>query len=333
MVIKQLLRAVYKGNINHFTEMRELSLHLRKQMVDQFGETYTSLRPVATQESKQAHKVLYECSDSQRIESVALSFRNHESLCISSQVGCAFACQFCETGKVGLKRQLTVSEITDQVYHARVSKKVDSISFMGMGECLANPKSFDAIAALTSQEQFGLSASRINVSTIGIIPGLRKLNEVHPNVNVTYSLHSPFPDQRKQLMPIEKAYPFMHVFEVLDERIRKTKNRVWIAYLLLQGVNDSKDHARALTELIKRRSPEVRYLYHINLLPYNPGRTPQSLRRVDDITNFRRIIEAAGIANSYRNSFGSAIDAACGQLYGEYEARRLDPLNPVTVKP
>jgi len=323
VAIKQLLKAVYGSNINRFQDMRELSGDLRGRLVERFGETYTTLRPVANQDSAQASKVLFECHDKERIEAVALSFRNHKSLCISSQVGCAFGCQFCESGKVGLKRQLTVSEITDQVYHFRCAKKLGSVSFMGMGEPLSNPKVFDAISALTSPDQIGMSASRINVSTIGIVPGIKKLNEVHPQVNLAFSLHSPFPDQRRELMPIEKAYPFLQTFEALDERIRRTKNRIWIAYLLLKGVNDSADHARALVDIIKRRPAELRYLYHLNLLPYNPGRTPQSLNRVDDISNFRRIIENAGIANSYRNSFGRTIDAACGQLYAEYESKTV----------
>ena len=323
IAIKQLLKAVYGSDINRFQDMRELSSDLRNRLTEKFGETFSSLKPVVVQDSPQASKVLFECYDSARIEAVSLSFRNHKSLCISSQVGCAFGCQFCESGKVGLKRQLTVSEITDQVHYFRSSQKLGSVSFMGMGEPLANPKVFEAISALTSPDQIGLSAGRINVSTIGIVPGIRKLTEVHPRVNLAFSLHSPFPDQRRELMPIEKAYPFIHTFDALDERILKTKNRVWIAYLLLKGVNDSADHARALVDIIKRRPIELRYLYHINLLPYNPGRTPQSLNRVDDITNFRKIVENAGIANSYRNSFGRTIDAACGQLYAEYESKTL----------
>jgi adenine C2-methylase RlmN of 23S rRNA A2503 and tRNA A37 len=202
---------------------------------------------------------------------------------------------------------------------------------MGMGEPLSNPKVFDAISALKNRDQFGLSASRINVSTIGILPGLAKLNTVHPDVNVAFSLHSPFPDQRRELMPIEKVYPFADTLNVLDERIRKTKNRVWIAYLLLRGVNDSQDHARALVNIIKSRPAEIRYLYHVNLLPYNPGRTPQGLKRVDDISAFHKILDNARISTSYRNSFGRSIDAACGQLFAEYERKTVQaPIHVAT---
>ena len=324
MVAKQLLRAVYKANIDELSNMHELGSGVRTKLVEKFGRRLCTLSPKTSQSADYATKVLFSCHDNEKFEAVSLAFHNHNSLCISSQSGCAFRCSFCESGKVGLKRQLTVSEITDQALHFRQKETIGSISFMGMGEPLSNPKVFDAISALASPHQFAMSPSRINVSTIGIIPGLAKLNQVHPNVNVAFSLHSPFPEQRLELMPIEKVYPFIKTFDLLDERIKQARNRVWIAYLLLEGVNDSMDHAKALVNLIKSRPVELRYLYHVNLLPYNAGRTPeQKLKRVDDISAFQKVIQKAGIHNSYRNSFGRSIDAACGQLYAEYEAKAI----------
>lgn len=325
VVAKQLVRAIYKSHINEFDKMVELPKSTRSALIDKFGPRFSSLIPVTSKDANFATKVLFACHDSEKIEAVSLNFRNHHSLCISSQSGCAFRCSFCESGRVGLKRQLSVSEVSDQVLHFQQLDSVGSVSFMGMGEPLSNPKIFDAISALTNPDQFGISPSRLNVSTIGIVPGILKLNREHPKVNLAFSLHSPFAEQRQKLMPIEKIYPFQNTLEVLDERIRNTKNRVWLAYLLLEGVNDSLDHARALVELVKKRPADVRYLYHINLLPFNPGRTPEeNLRRVDDISSFKSVISKAGISNSYRNSFGRAIDAACGQLYAEYEARSVE---------
>jgi len=325
---RQLVRAIYRNNIIKFHEMHELGRELRNQLSDKFGASVSSLQCHHLQSGDQATKALYSCNqDDAKIEAVALSFRNHKSLCISSQVGCAFGCAFCATGKIGLKRQLTASEISDQLLHLKSPGESLSVSFMGMGEPLANPKVFDAISAITNPEQFNVSNSRINISTIGIIPGLAKLTEKHPNINVTYSLHSPFPEQRIKLMPIEKVYPSKNVFEYLDDRIRKTKNRTWIAYLLLEGVNDSVNHARALVDIIKSRPPDVRYLYHINLLPYNAARNVSNdLKRVSDIAAFKRVIDQASLSNSYRNSFGRGIDAACGQLYAKYEARSVQIL-------
>lgn len=319
-VAKQILRWIYRRGVTRFDQMNELSSHTRSKLIDKFGESASSLTLGTLREGDSAAKSLLTCNiDGARVEAVSLAFKKHHSLCISSQVGCAFGCAFCATGKVGFRRQLSSSEISDQVLHLK--KGPVSVSFMGMGEPLGNPKVFDAISAIVSPEQLGVSAARVNVSTIGIIPAIAKLTEVHPRVNLTYSLHSPFPDQRIQLMPIERVYPFKAVFEQLDYRIRVTNNRIWVAYLLLEGVNDSIDHARALAELIKQRPSEIRYLYHVNLLPYNEAKNvPGSLKRVSNISEFKNILDKDGISNSYRNSFGRGIDAACGQLFAEYES-------------
>lgn len=324
VVLKQLIQATYKSRLNEFDKMVQLPKSTRAKLIDKFGPFISSLRVISSRDADAATKVLFACHDEEKLEAVSLRFHNHQSLCISSQSGCAFRCTFCESGRVGFKRQLTVSEVTDQVFHFQQSQFLGSISFMGMGEPLSNPKIFDAISALCNPHQFALSPSRLNVSTIGVIPGILKLNNEHPNVNLAFSLHSLFPDQRRELMPIEKVYPFQSTLEVLDDRIRLTKNRVWLAYLLLEGVNDSLEHARALVDLVKQRPADIRYLYHINLLPFNRGRTPdENHKHVRDISSFRKVIQTAGLSNSYRNSFGRSIDAACGQLYAEYEARSV----------
>jgi len=322
-VRKQILHSIYKKAVIKFEDMSELSAQVRSSLVEKFGSSACTLDVVSAQTGDFASKSLLSCKiDGAKIEAVSLAFKNHHSLCISSQVGCAFGCAFCATGKVGFKRQLSSSEISDQVLHLNRSNM--SVSFMGMGEPLGNPKVFDAISAITSPDQMNVSPARVNVSTIGVIPAIAKLTEVHPRVNLTYSLHSPFPEQRMELMPIERVYPFQSVFEQLDNRIRVTKNRIWIAYLLLEGINDSCDHARALANLLKDRPSEVRYLYHVNLLPYNEAKSvPGGLKRVSNISEFKNILDKASLSNSYRNSFGRGIDAACGQLYAEYETATI----------
>ena len=322
LVSKQVISAVYRKNIDRFADMTEVPVSVRRRLESEFGFSISSLSVVNEKSADFSTKALFKCtSDQAKLEAVSLAFHNHNSLCISSQVGCAFGCSFCATGKIGFKRQLTVSNITDQVMYFARKQRPGSISFMGQGEPLGNPKVFDAISALTNTDQFAMSPSRINVSTIGIIPGILKLNEVHPNCNLAYSLHSPFREERERMMPIEKVYPFSETFKTLDARITKTGNRIWIAYLLLKGINDSADHARALVELIKSRPLEAKHLYHVNLLPYNAARNvSHTMKKVDDISAFQRIIQKAGIPNSYRNSFGRSIDAACGQLYSDHEA-------------
>nr|CEL66407.1 TPA: Ribosomal RNA large subunit methyltransferase Cfr [Neospora caninum Liverpool] len=170
------------------------------------GSTASFLSLEALQEStdKHARKVLFRCRpDDARVEAVALAFPNHVSLCISSQAGCAFNCSFCSVGKSGFLRQLSADEITDQVlFFLRQGIKIDSVSLMGMGEPLANPKVFDALRILTDPLLFNFSARKLAVSTLGVLPGIKKLTEEHPQVNLAFSLHSPFPEERNLLVSL-----------------------------------------------------------------------------------------------------------------------------------
>ncbi|CAK9038366.1 Ribosomal RNA large subunit methyltransferase Cfr (23S rRNA (adenine(2503)-C(8))-methyltransferase) (23S rRNA m8A2503 methyltransferase) [Durusdinium trenchii] len=193
------------------------------------------------------------------------------------------------------------------------------------GEPLGNPKIFDALRILNAKELFGMSYRRLNISTVGVIPGIRKLTEDFPQVNLAFSLHSPFTEERNKLVPLNKMFPMGEVFDALDQHIRSTGRRIWICYLLLDGINDSADHARALAQMIRDRPVETRYLYHVNLLPYNVGRAvPEHFNRlgIEGTENFQRILQEHRVTSSYRNSFGHGIDAACGQLFAGYEEAR-----------
>ena len=326
--LKQVIAAIYgKGNGNNFSQLTGVPREIGKILSNALNrDTVSTLEPVLVQEADYAKKVLFKCTqDDSKIEAVALAFHNHTSLCISSQVGCAFACSFCATGKIGLKRHLTADEIADQVlYFQQAGVKVDSISFMGMGEPLGNPRIFDAINCITNPRLLGFASRRLNVSTIGIVPGILKLTEMDPQINLAFSLHSPYPTERERLMPIQKIYPAEKVFDALDAKLAKHKRRIWLAYLLLKDVNDSPEHARELARLIKSRPEHSNYLYHVNILPYNEAKNV-----ADKFTNsakqseFEEILKNRNISTSFRNSFGRSIDAACGQLYAEYEAKSI----------
>lgn len=322
--VQQIMHGIYKGYNQKWHAMEEVPKGLRWHLKDRFGKYVSSLKKVSDAEGDFAHKVLLEShKDKTRVEAVSLQFHSHRSLCISSQVGCAFRCSFCATGKVGLKRQMDADEISDQVlWFLQAGQKVGGVSFMGMGEPLANPKIFDAIQILTSPETYGFSSRRMNISTVGVIPGILKLSEKFPQVNLAFSLHSPFTEERNRMVPLNKMYPTSEVFKVLDRRIKTTGRRVWVSYLLLKGQNDTLEHARALAALIRERPSETRYLYHVNLLPYNVGRAvPDHFVRAetDAVTAFQKVLSENRISTSYRNSFGHQIDAACGQLYAGYE--------------
>lgn len=325
--VEQVLKGIYKSHRAEWYQLEEVPVKIRWRLKEKFGRYINSFMLKAESEGDFAQKLLLKSfKDFAKVEAVSLQFHNHRSLCISSQVGCAFQCAFCATGKVGLKRQLDADEISDQVLSfMQRGQKIDSVSLMGMGEPLANPKSFDALRILTSPELFGLSPRRINVSTVGVIPGIVKLTEEFPQVNVAFSLHSPFTEERNKLVPLNRMFPMAEVFDVLDRRIQKTGRRVWICYLLLKGQNDSRDHAKALVNLLQQRPKETRYLYHVNLLPYNTGRAvPETFERaeMEGIESFQQVLEKHRISCSYRNSFGHGIEAACGQLYAGYENAR-----------
>lgn len=322
--LQQVLHAVYKSHKRKWHHVDGAPNGLKFHLKEKFGKYISGWKVGTSAEGDFAHKVMLQShKDAVRVEAVSLQFHSHRSLCISSQVGCAFRCAFCATGKIGLKRQMDADEITDQVlYFLQLGHKVDGVSFMGMGEPLANPKIFDALRILTSPDLYGFSSRRMNISTVGVVPGILKLTEDFPQVNLAFSLHSPFAEERTQLVPLNKMYPTDQVFEVLDHRIRNTGRRIWIAYLLLRGQNDTLEHARALAQLLRARPSETRYLYHVNLLPYNVARAvPEQYRKADadNVAAFQKVLEENRISVSYRNSFGHGIDAACGQLFAGYE--------------
>lgn len=315
----QIMDAIFKQNIDEYGQMTMLPKFLRDELNRILGPNVCSIVPVKELTSKQVSKVLFAIPGDERVEAVRLTYeRGWKSYCISTQCGCGFGCKFCATGTIGLKRNLTADEITDQLLYFRLNgHTLDSISFMGMGEALANPHIFDAMTILTDPYLFGLGHRRITISTIGLLPGIDKLTREFPQVNLTFSLHSPFDDQRSELMPINDRFPIRDVLMALDRHIRQTGRKVYIAYILLRGVNDSTAHAEAVAELLRGRG-SWEHLYHVNLIPFNSTEvTPDSYRQSDPtrIRAFARILKSKGISITVRTQFGSDINAACGQLY------------------
>lgn len=249
----QIMDAIFKHNVGEYERMTMLPQFLRDELTRMLGPNVCSIVPVKELTSKQVNKVLFAIAGDERVEAVRLTYeRGWKSYCISTQCGCGFGCRFCATGTIGLKRNLTADEITDQLLHFRLNGHVlDSVSFMGMGEALANPYVFDAVTILTDPHLFGLGHRRITISTIGLLPGIDKLTREFPQVNLTFSLHSPFDDQRSELMPINDRFPLYDVLKALDRHIEHTGRKVYIAYILLRGVNDSAAHAEAVAELLR----------------------------------------------------------------------------------
>jgi len=327
-------QAIYASpNIHTYSQIHLLPARIRRRLADAFGSDHIlTLEAPSVDTSQQCIKPLLTLrKDQEQVEAVWMQFRDsqHTSVCLSSQVGCALKCAFCATGAAGFKRQLDADEITDQILFflkqqqsldsrdpLKMAKLPDTISFMGMGEALNNPRTFDALHILT--EGMGLSPRRISVSTVGVVPGIAKLSRTFPQINLAFSLHSPFKDQRNELVPMNKMYPLDVVMPVLEEHVLRTKRKVFLAYLVLPEYNDSKDHAMAIVDLLDKLDPRTRPLFHLNLLKYNPAQgVPKEFKQTtkDEVMRFRGYFPQGRVPITVRQSFGVDIDAACGQLY------------------
>jgi len=257
-------------------------------------------------------KALITLVDGLQIETVMLAHKDGRyTVCVSTQVGCPLACTFCATGKLGLKRNLEVEEILEQVlFFSRIlkeeDKRVSNVVFMGMGEPLLNyNKTLKAISYLN--QDLGIGARHISISTSGIIDGINKLANEAIQINLAISLHAPNNQLRSKLMPINNKFSLKDLLKAVDKYINKTSRRVMFEYLMIKGINDSPAQAKELASLMKKP------LYIVNLIAYNPTEVFKASDK-KTIENFRTILEQEGIAVTQRYSFGQDIDAACGQL-------------------
>ncbi len=276
-----------------------------------------ALRPVTESVSANGDtvKFLWELDRGSRIETVLMLYPDRATVCISSQAGCAMACGFCATGQAGFTRHLTVGEIVEQVARAtkrarEADRRVSNIVYMGMGEPMANEATVWASVERLHQD-FGLSARHITISTVGIIPGIRKLAERPLPVNLAVSLHAANDSLRDELVPINKRYPIDELVSACADYLAVKNRRVSFEWAMIEGVNDRESDARELAGLCRRLRPSA----HVNLIPLNP--TPgyptvgTSIKRVHE---FRDLLESLGTNATVRRNRGTDIDAACGQL-------------------
>ncbi len=313
----------YYSSLDQFTNLPQSLIELLKES----SLNPVPLTPLHTVSSSQSEKVLFKTNQNQLVESVYLSYQTRDenkfrhSLCVSSQSGCALGCEFCATGAVGFKQNLSADEIVGQLLHfLRQSKAVDTIVFMGMGEPLVNQESvFKAVEIITNPQIIAFSPKRITISTVGIVPGIERIIKDSPNINLAISLHHPNQKEREVLMPISKTYPIDQIFDATNAYIRATKNRVFIAYTLMKDTNDSSKEAHDLAKLIKSQE-DTAYLYHVNLIRYHqaPSKTAFTPSDTATIKNFGEVLDKYHISHSLRQNFGHEIDAACGQLYATY---------------
>ncbi|GAB2596552.1 23S rRNA (adenine(2503)-C(2))-methyltransferase RlmN [Pseudactinotalea suaedae] len=270
-------------------------------------------------------KTLWSLFDDVKVESVLMGYKDRATLCVSSQAGCGMACPFCATGQMGMTRNLSTAEIIEQVRHAalacrngelaRAPRRLSNIVFMGMGEPLANYKAvIGAVRRLVepSPSGFGMSARNVTVSTVGLVPAIDKLTKEGIPVTLALSLHAPDDELRSELVPINTRWKVGETLDAARRYFEATGRRVSIEYALIKDMNDHAWRADLLGEELNRRG---RGWVHVNPIPLNP--TPGSIwtaseKHVED--EFVTRLRAAGIPTTVRDTRGSDIDGACGQL-------------------
>jgi 23S rRNA (adenine2503-C2)-methyltransferase len=316
---RQLLDWLYKKHAVSVEELSNLPLNWRERLARS-----VELTPFAASSSQQAQdgtkKYLFQLHDGESIESVRIPMKEHYTLCISTQVGCAVNCDFCLTGQQGFTRNLTSGEILGQILHVQrelsSDDRISNIVLMGMGEPLLNYQhTVKAIRMMLAEEGLNFSNRKITLSTAGIIPGIQQLGREEFTINLAISLNAPTDDIRSRLMPINRTYPLAKLLDACRAYPLPERRRITFEYILLYDINDAPEHAKILTKILQGIRCKI------NLIPYNatsdnPYRSSPEKR----ILAFQEILSQHGYSAFIRASKGRDISAACGQLRGHRQA-------------
>ena len=317
---KQIYEWIHIKHVKSFEEMTNIS----KKFAEQLNETctLTSLEKVDVQISKMdgTRKYLFALEDGNVIESVLMRYKHGNSVCISSQVGCRMGCRFCASTLDGLVRGLTPAEMVDQIYQISkdTGERISNVVVMGTGEPLDNYDNLlRFIELLTDENGLNISQRNVTVSTCGIVPKIRELAEQKLSITLALSLHASNQKKRLELMPIANKYEIHEVIEACQYYFEQTGRRVTFEYSLVGGVNDSKEDARELLQLVKGMN------CHINLIPVNPIKERSYVQsNAQVIAAFKNRIEKAGLNATIRREMGRDIDGACGQLRKKYISKK-----------
>jgi 23S rRNA (adenine2503-C2)-methyltransferase len=309
---RQLLKWIYSRNIDDFEAMTDLSKDFRSWLSRNAQIPCVILERTQTDEDG-TRKLLFRLHDGETIESVLIDEGRRLTLCISSQVGCAFGCRFCLTGQDGFRRNLSAGEIVDQICAARrelrPEERLTNLVFMGMGEPLANfEQVIKALKIIVSDRGLNFSTRKITLSTVGLIPEMLELSRLIP-IKLAVSLHAADDETRSRLIPVNRRYPLEELLAACRQLNLPSRQRVTFEYLLVDGVNDSPAEARQLAKLLRGQRAKI------NLIPFNEYSgsdfQPPGPER---IANFQQILQEANFTVTVRQSRGAAIMAACGQL-------------------
>lgn len=288
-----------------YAEMTNLPAALRERL--ETAAPLSTLTVAAEAKSDDGTvKTLFHTADGRPIEAVLMRYRDgRRSVCLSSQSGCPLTCTFCATGQMKFGRNLSADEILDQALHFRRAEAIDHVVFMGMGEPTMNID--NVLAACERLPDLGVTHRRTAISTVGWVPGIDHLAECEMPISLALSLHAPNDGLRSQIMPVNERYPIAAVLAACERYRAARRRKVFVEYVMLDGVNDLPEHARELAELLDPRG------YKVNLIPYNPtgaydGSSPERIER------FRAILAEHHITATVRLTRGRDIAAACGQL-------------------
>ena len=318
---KQLAKHYYEHYTDNVEDMTDIPAGKREAVKEAFfPELMKPIRTTSTDDGETT-KSLWRLHDGTLLESVLMRYPGRATLCISSQAGCGMACPFCATGQGGLDRNLSTGEIVEQFRHAASAMaaeggRLSNVVFMGMGEPMANYRSvLTVIRTLTADgpDGMGMSARALTVSTVGLVPRIKALTEERIPVTLAVSLHAPDDELRDELIPVNRRWKVDELLDAAWHYAEKSKRRVSIEYALMKDINDQADRAAVLARQIRRRGDWT--WAHVNLIPLNP--TPGSrwtASRREDQDAFVETLERWKIPVTVRDTRGSEIDGACGQL-------------------
>ena len=306
---RQLLTWLYRKRVRDFNLMSDLPKSLRNELAENFHLDILTPADVAFDETDGSFKLLF-VHENLTYETALIPDADRFTVCLSVQSGCKFGCRFCATGTLGFRGHLDTFHILQQLYNAYEFNDVTNIVYMGMGEPLDNAENvFSSLEILTSEWGFAFPARKITVSTIGLMPQLQELID-KTKVNIAISLHSPFHDERKDLMPVERVLPIEDVLASVSWRNWPRTRRLTFEYILFRGINDSLHHGKALARLARK------YHARVNLIRYNPIDAKNGLESPAEpaVLQFEEWLRHMHVSVTLRKSKGRKIHAACGML-------------------
>ena len=313
---QQVFDWLYRKKVKSFDEMSNLKKEIIELLKNNFEIKTVSITKV--ERDVDVNKYLFRLKDDEKVEAVLMNHPYGNSLCISTQVGCNMGCKFCESGRLKKIRNLETHEMIEQILlvEEECGKRISHIVVMGIGEPFDNYDNLiKFISIINNPKGLELGSRHITVSTCGVVPKIIEFTDLPYQVNLAISLHAPNNEIRNMIMPINKAYPLEVLFPVLKEYIRKTNRKLTFEYILLDNVNDSRECAQELADLVRGMN------CYINLIPYNETNNISFKRtKKEKISEFYDILKKNSINVTVRREYGSKISAACGQLRSKKES-------------